>query len=265
MDILMTIVYIILFIITMVFVFSIGMLRPFMPRNEIILVLVCAFIIGCLGGAFFLTPLYDEMPEIASTIEKAIPNHNETMYLDISSASDVDGLKDNLTSMDGVYSFEITGITFYMWHFTDKELRYMNSVLPNIDKNYKNFTVNESGKVDIDLNPGYDYNKALRSFSNWYELVYASTLSYAQLHIKIVLSTSSIDSVKDYLLERSIVPTKMEGPVQDSINQTNTSMLSNTEFVLVSGGVGVVVALMGVYFDNVVVVFRKIKNRRRRR
>ena len=35
MDILIAIVYVILFIILMVFVFSIGMLKPFMPKKEI--------------------------------------------------------------------------------------------------------------------------------------------------------------------------------------------------------------------------------------
>ena len=57
MDILIAIVYVILFIILMVFVFSIGMLKPFMPKKEIALVLVVAFLIGSIGGAFFLEPL----------------------------------------------------------------------------------------------------------------------------------------------------------------------------------------------------------------
>lgn len=258
MDILTAVVYVILFIIVMVFVFSIGMLRPFMPKKEVVLVLLCAFIIGCLGGAFFLSPLYEEVPEVVSTIEKVIPSNNETMYLDISSASDIDGLKENLTHMEGVYSFEVTGVTFYMWKFTDKEFKYVNSVIPNINSHYENFTVNQSGKIDINFDSGYDYNEALKSFSNWYGLVYGGTMSYAQLHIKVVLASSSVDSVKEYLLERSIVPSKMEGPIQDSINQTNDTMLSNNEFVVASGGIGVIVALMGIYFDNVVVIFRKL-------
>ena len=61
MDILIAIVYVILFIILMVFVFSIGMLKPFMPKKEIALVLVVAFLIGSIGGAFFLEPLYEEV------------------------------------------------------------------------------------------------------------------------------------------------------------------------------------------------------------
>lgn len=265
MDILTAAIYIVLFIIMMIFIFSIGMLKPFMPKKEVALVLACAFVIGCIGGVFFLSPLYDEVPEVVSTFEKVVPTNNETMFLDLSSASDIDGLKENLTKMDGIYSFEETGITFYMWHFTDKEMDWMNSVLQNLDSNYKNFTINESGRIDIDLKPGYDAMDGLKSFSGWYTEVYEGTISYAQVHVKVVLSSSAFDSVSDYLLQRGIVPSKVEGPIQDSINQTNTTMLNYGEFVLLSGGIGVIVALMGIYFDNVVVLFRKLKIGKRKK
>jgi len=43
MDIIIAIIYIVLFIIMMVFVFSIGMIRHYMPKRELALVLVVAF------------------------------------------------------------------------------------------------------------------------------------------------------------------------------------------------------------------------------
>ena len=42
MDIITTIIYIILFIIMMIFVFSMGMLKRYMPRREVLLVLLVA-------------------------------------------------------------------------------------------------------------------------------------------------------------------------------------------------------------------------------
>ena len=75
MDIITTIIYIALFVIMMIFVFSIGMLRKYMPRREILLVLVVAFLIGSIGGAFFLEPIYDELPAVVSAFEKSMPNN----------------------------------------------------------------------------------------------------------------------------------------------------------------------------------------------
>lgn len=259
MDILITIVYIILFLILMVFVFSIGMLRPFMPKREIALVLVVAFLMGSIGGAFFLEPLYEEVPAVVGELEKNIPGNEETLYLDLSSATDINELKQNLSQIDGFKSFNETGITFSMWSFNDRELAYFDTVLSNIDSHYQSYTIDPSGKIDITLEPGYDSSSALQSFSDWYKLVYGDSIAYAQIHAKLVVSSSSLDKFEDVLLGRGIVASQIEGPVQDTINQTNESMLSYNGFVAISGVVGVIVAVIGIYFDSVVVTYRKFK------
>ena len=102
MDFLTFIVYIVLFVILMIFVFSIGMLKPFMRKKEMALVLISAFFIGSLGGAFFLSPIYDDVPEMMSNFEKVVPSNEETMDLMFSSSLDIDELEKNLTETEGV-------------------------------------------------------------------------------------------------------------------------------------------------------------------
>ena len=92
MDIITTIIYIALFIIMMIFVFSIGMLRTYMPKKEILLVLLVAFLIGSIGGAFFLEPIYKETPYVMKLVERNMPNTEETLYLDLSSSIDLNEL-----------------------------------------------------------------------------------------------------------------------------------------------------------------------------
>lgn len=265
MDLFITIVYIILFIIMMVFVFSIGMLKPFMAKKEMVLVLVSAFIIGALGGAFFLMPLYDELPEVTSAVERVMPNNEETLEIIMSSASDMSEIEQNITNTEGVKSFDITGITFNLWRFNDKEMEYMNSVVPNIDSHYTNYTVSQSGKIDISIEKGYEPASALESFSDWYMLVYGDSLTYAQIHANITVASSSLETVEQELLDRGIVATNITGPVQDSMAETTDSMLSNTEFTIATGVVGIIVAVIGIYFDSVVVGFRKLNKRLKRR
>lgn len=259
MDIFTTIVYIILFIIMMVFVFSIGMLKPFMDKKETALVLICGFVIGGLGGAFFLSPIYDDVPDVVSTLERTVPSNEETLYLDFSSAISIDDLESNLTSIEGVRSFNVTGITFNLWQFEDDEQAYLERTIGNINSHYVNWSVNSSGTIDIDIEDGYDVSEALRSFSDWYRLVYGETIAYAQVHAVLVVQSSSLDEVEDLLLQRGIVPTESHGPVSDSIERTNASMLSYNEFICATGIFGVIVAIFGIYFDTVVVGFRKLK------
>ena len=259
MDIITTIIYIILFIIMMLFVFSIGMLRPFMNKKEISLVLVVAFFIGILGGAFFLSPIYSDMPEIASSVERIIPSNEETLYLDVSSATDLNKLKNDLSQIDGFKSFEETGVTISLWKFSDKEYEYFNYVVGNIDSHFTNYTVNQTtGTIYIALD-NYSSSEALKVFADWYKLVFGGPISYAQVHAKLVVSSSSLNQVEDLLLNKGIVASSIDGPVQNTVDITNSSMLSNNEFVIVSGIFGVVVGLIGIYFDSFVVGFRRFK------
>ena len=257
MDIITTIIYIVLFVIMMLFVFSIGMLRKYIPRKEVILIILVAFLIGSIGGAFFLEPIYRELPSVVNVVEMNIPNNEETMYLDLSSSLDLAELENNLTNTPGFKSYNETGITITLWSFNERELAYFEDIVGNIDSNYGNYTVNSSGRIDISLDDNYSANQALKSFSDWYKLVYGNSLSYAQVHSVLVIDSSAYNDFAQNLLDRGVVASKVEGPVQDVVNSTNSSMLTNTEFVLITGAVGVAVAVFGIYYDKFVVFGRR--------
>ena len=258
MDMLISIIYVILFIVMMIFVFSIGMLRQFMPKREIVLVLAVAFFIGCIGGAFFLEPIYQDLPEVMSLVEKNMPNNEETLYLDLPASVDINELKQTFESTDGFKSFKESSITIPMWKFDDSEKSYFNFVVGNIDSHYKSYNVTASS-IEIELEDNYSSTSALKSFSDWYKLVYGGSISYAQVHCELVIDSSQIDTFEDILLQRGVVPTSMEGPVQERMNNTNASMLSDIEFTLACGGVGVVVSILGIYIDSVVPAYRRFK------
>ncbi len=258
MDMIVIVIYLILFIIMMVFTFSIGMLRQFMPKKEIILVLIVAFLIGAIGGAFFLDPIYDELPAVVGAFERSMPNNEETLYLDLSSSVNIDELKDNLSATEGFKSFNEESITIPLWTFNEREHDYFESIVGNIDSHYKNYNITSS-EIQITLEENYTSTEALKSFSDWYKLVYGGTLSYAQVHARLVIDSASLDTFENNLLERGIVASHIEGPIQDSINNVNSTMLTNTQFTLLCGGLGVVVALLGIYIDSVVPAYRRFR------
>ena len=259
MDIITTIIYIALFIIMMIFVFSIGMLRTYMPKKEVLLVLVVAFLIGAIGGAFFLEPIYQEMPYVMKVVEKNMPNTDETLYLDLSSSIDLNELQQNISHTDGFKSYKEESITIPLWKFSEMEKSYFERIVGNIDSHYGNYTVNSSGSITIELKDNYTATQALKSFSDWYKLVYGTSLSYAKVHSKLVIDSYNYDEFQQNLLQRGIVASKLEGPIQSDLNSTSNWGISNTYFVLITGGIGVIVALMGIYVDSVVVYYRRFK------
>ena len=258
MNVITSVIYIVLFIIMMIFVFSIGMLRKFMPKKEMLLVILVAFLIGSIGGAMFLEPIYREVPAAVDVVGSNLPMDDETLYLDLSSSINVDELKNNLSSTEGFKSFEETSVTIPLWSFNEQERAYFEQTIGNIDPHFKNYTIDSSGNIEIQLEDNYTAKEALKSFSDWYKLVYGETISYAQVHAKVVVASNSVDTIKDVLLKFGVVPSKMEGPVQERFNETNSSLMSSNEFVLITGGIGVVVAVLGIFHDGVVVFIRKI-------
>ena len=243
----------------MVFVFSIGMLRHYMPKKEILLVLVVAFLIGAIGGAFFLEPIYEELPSVVSMVEKNVPGNEETLYLDLSSSININEMKEELAKIDGFKSFKETSITIPLWKFNDREIEYFNHVLGNIDSHYKHYNVTKDGNLVIQIEDNYTSNEALKSFSDWYKLVYGGSLSYAQVHAELVVDSASVDKFDKYLLEKGVVASNRSGPVQDIVNVTSTNMISNTYFVLITGAVGVIVAVFGIYYESLGVSIRRFK------
>lgn len=267
MDIVIAIIYIILFIVMMIFVFSIGMLKQYMPKKEVILVLVVAFFIGAIGGAFFLDPIYDELPTMVSTVEKNMPNNEETMYLDLSSSIDTNELSKNLSGTPGFKSFKETSVSIPMWSFSQMEHDYFDEIVGNIDSRYASHNIT-SDSIEIELEDNYTSSQALKSFSDWYKLVYGETISYAQIKAVLVVDSTNLDKFEQNLLERGIVASKIEGPIQNSVDNANATMLSNVEFTVVCGVIGVVVALIGIYMDSVVPLYRRfnkfIRTKRKR-
>lgn len=243
----------------MVFVFSIGMLRNYMPKKEIVLVLIVAFLIGAIGGAFFLEPIYEELPSVMSIVEKNVPGNEETLYLDLSSSINMNELKENLSSTDGFVSFKETSITIPLWKFNDREMDYFNYVLGNIDSHFKHYNVTKDGKLQIALEDNYSSYEALKSFSDWYKLVYGGAISYAQVHAELVVQSSALDTFEQNLLDNGIVASSKEGPVHDSINNTNSTMLPNIYFVAITGAFGVLVAVIGIYYESFGVFSRRFK------
>lgn len=260
MEIIIAIIYVILFIIMMIFVFSIGMLKQYMPsKKEVVLVLIVGFLIGCIGGAFFLDPIYDELPSVVNAVERSMPNNEETLYLDLSSSIDINQLKENLSATEGFKEFNENSISIPMWDFNPDERAYFESIIGNIDYNYKSFNISESGTIEIELADNYSSTEALKSFSDWYKLVFGETVSYAQVHATLVIDSSTLDTFEQNLLQKGIVASKIEGPIQDRVDNTNSSMLSNTQFTLICGAFGVIVAIIGIYMDSVVPRYRRFK------
>lgn len=243
----------------MVFVFSIGLLRPYMPKKELALVFAAAFIIGSLGGAFFLTPVYNDLPNVICSVEQILPTSEETMRLDISYSDNAPQIIEHLKDMDGVRSVKVTGVTIYLYSLSDNDVATIDRALGIIDDSYKSWDVSKTGKIEIQLKDDASLASALQSFSNWFELVYGTKVGSALVHVEVVVASSQFDNIQDYLLSNRVVPNNVTGVGHSLKENVQNSLLPDNQFIICCGIFGVIVSLFGVYFDNLVVMYRKLR------
>ncbi|HIH62529.1 MAG TPA: hypothetical protein HA298_07625, partial [Methanobacteriales archaeon] len=65
MNVIITLIMLILFIILLAFVFSVGLMTPVVGKKNLLFVIFIGFMVGVIGGTFFILPVYDDIPGMA--------------------------------------------------------------------------------------------------------------------------------------------------------------------------------------------------------
>ncbi|WP_042703886.1 hypothetical protein [Methanobrevibacter arboriphilus] len=87
-----------------------GLLTPIIGKKDIISVLAIGFIVGLVGGTFFISPIYQEMPYVVGSVYETIGDNNETITAELSPSIDENSLITELKQKEGVISVSNKGI-----------------------------------------------------------------------------------------------------------------------------------------------------------
>ena len=251
MDILTAILYIILFMVLMLFVFSMGLLIPIVGNKDIISVLAIGFIVGLVGGAFFVTPIYQEIPYVVGSIVETFTGDNELINIEVSPIVDLNKLLIDLNETEGIISIIHKGVEVKTDPFSSGRKKIIEEKLPIVDKNFNNFSVNETGVIYLNVPEGYEPHAAIKKLGDWLMYTGEINIRYTLIHIQIEAKPSNVDDIVKFLNSENIVVTSIEGPVEDSINNTKNLMLDNNYIIVLSGFFGVIIALISIYIDDI--------------
>jgi len=245
----------------MIFVFSMGLLTPIIGKKDIISVLVIGFIVGLVGGAFFIVPIYQEVPNVVGSIEKTIAGGYERINIEVSPIVDLNKLLIDLNKTEGVVSIINKGVIIKTDPFSNSRKKIIENKLSIVDKDFKNFSVNESGIIAINVTPGHNPNTGIKTLGDWLMYTGEINIRYTLIHIQIVAKPSNVDDIVKFLNSENIVVTSIEGPVENSVDNTKSSMLDNSIIIFLFGVIGVIVALTGIYFDEIRPVLNRFLSR----
>ncbi|MCL2116684.1 MAG: hypothetical protein FWH29_10750 [Methanobrevibacter sp.] len=258
MDIVSSVIYIVLFTVLLVFVFSMGLLTPMIGKKDFLSVIAIGCIVGLIGGGFLIAPVYDELPNVVGPVRQVFAE-NEVVFIEFSTNLNASNIIKQIEEIDGVTSVENNGLFLETTSFSDGRKKIIEEKIPIVDENFKSWNVNSSGKININITEGYDSNHAIKVLSDW--LMYTAEIEtkYSVIKVKINVESNKIDNLLNYLEANEIVISSVEGPVQSTIEDTKNTMLDRSIIIFCMGILGIIVALFGIHYDETIEYLKKSK------
>lgn len=257
MDLITGIIFLILFIIIMVFAFSMGILSPYVGRREILSIILIGFVLGAIGGYFFIDPIYDESPYVIGNIQGLFTMDSEVINLNIPSTSNISDITNKINNLTGVNSVTTNGFELKTGFIKNTTKIYVEDYLKS-DPEIESYKVT-SNSVTVDLKNDASSTTTLGSLVNWLSNKAGVGSEFAFVHIQVHVDANKVTEVRDYLKENDYTIISIEGPVQSTIHYLYDHLLPTYAVMIITGLIGVAVAIAGIFVEPLTKFTRRFK------
>lgn len=263
MNSIVSIVYLIIFILMLVFVFSTGLLIPIIGKKNIIVVCIVGFIVGIVGGGFFISPIYQDLPYLVGDVHSMIDSNHEFLNVsvnssNINSSNKINDSINTIKNMKGFKSLESSEFKLMTSKFSQERKKLIEKYLSN--KNYSYYGVNSSGVINIQTKKEVDSNE-INIIAKWLDYTGGVKTKEYIIYFNANINAFDINDDINMLNEKQINIESITGKNQDSINLVKSLLVSKEQMILICGLLGFLVALISVFFDSISRFFRKFKKK----
>lgn len=260
MDTLIVIIMLVLFIFLMVFVFSTALLTPMIGKRNLLFVLSLGFIVGIVGGTFFIAPLYDDMPDMARAVFTFSSGSPEVINVNMSTDSNVNAFIEETKKLNGVKDVQCEKITMRITPFDDGDWKQtFEERIPVVDSDVKEVQIISNDSFVLILNENSDPTRLVKNIDDWLDLVGGMDVFTNTAEISITVEPSQVGSVTDQLPPDTVVVTNITGQVEDQITSFKKNLPDRTSIVLLCGLLGVIVGAVGLFIDSITQMWDKIR------
>ena len=260
MDLITGIIFLILFLIIMVFAFSMGILSPYVGRREILSIILIGFVLGAIGGYFFIDPIYDESPYVIGNIQGMFSMDSEVINLNIPSTSNISDITNKINNLTGVNSVTTNGFELKTGFIKNTTKIYVEDYLRS-DPEIESFKVTNNS-VTVDLKNDASSTTTLGSLVNWLSNKAGVGCEFAFVHIQVHVDANEVTEVRDYLKDNDYNIISIEGPVQNTIHYLYDHLLPTYAVMIITGLIGVGVAIAGIFVEPLTKFTRRFKKNR---
>lgn len=249
----------------MAFVFSTALLTPLIGKKNFLFVIGLGFVVGLIGGAFFIAPVYDDLPDMARALYMTTSDQAEVITLNISTDSNVNQAIDTVRKIPGVQSVESGEITVKTTNISTSWKNSIESRITTANSNITSGKIISSDTMLIQIKPGSDPTDVIKKLKNWMILVSGIDIRFAIVQVKVVVDASRVDEVVKELPQGEVVVTEISGPIEKEIQTLKNTIPSKSNVILFCGFLGVIVGLMGMFIDSIIRGLKGIKDKLRKK
>ena len=261
MDTLVAILMVVLFLILLIFVFSTALLTPIIGKKNLLFVIFIGFMVGIVGGAFFIAPLYDDLPEMTRGFYYYTSSANGTIGVDVSTNIDITEFIDTTKKMDGVFDVYSSGIIIKTDPFPDNRKKIIEEKIPLIDPNITSWKIDNAGTITIVTKKGYNPETAISTLAEWLMFTGGINTKYSMVHVSIIAQTNKIDNITKTISQQDIVITGIEGPVEEKIQWLDNALPDKNNIIILCGIIGMLTGLAGVFIDTIMSYLNNLRNK----
>ena len=263
METIVVILMVALFIILMVFVFSIALLTPIIGKRNLLFVISIGFITGLIGGAFFIVPVVEDIPGLATSFYLTTSNDLETLNADVSTNIDINQFIQDTTKIDGVKNVTVSGVTLKTTPFSSSWKTTLQSRIPVAIKGIKSVQIPSNDTINIQVQDQSDTPDVVNKLESWLVLVSGTNVKYSTAHATIQVESTKLPAASSQISNEAVI-TSSTGPTQDKINYISSIIPNKFDVIFICGIIGVIVGLAGVFIDTLSEFSNSLKNRIKR-
>lgn len=265
MDALTIIIMLILFIIAMIFVFSTALLTPYLGKKNLVSILLLGLIVGAVGGAFLLSPIVEDIPDFSRTIIEENIEGTDEISMGLSTNRNVTQLIENISSISGVQKVTYEGIEIR----TDEPFEtpaQQESFFSKIKASSSSIEdVEDQGNNSyfIKITENGDPQQVLTGIYDVFGSETYVHLRYTSMDANATVSANNVTKIMNAIQDSGAIIHSVSGPTEDQVNIVNKYTPNQTDIVIISAVLGVIVALAGFFIDSIF-SFRKRRKKEKK-
>ncbi len=267
MDALTIIIMIVLFILAMLFVFSTALLTPYIGKKNLISVILLGLIVGLTAGAFLLTPIMEDIPDFTRTIVEESVEGTDVIELDLSTNGNLTQIIENISSISGVERVDYKGITIKIDEEFDSEREKMliTQAINYSNENISNVIEEDENTFLVEIAEGGDPQGVLNSIYSTFSRETYTHLRYTSMSANATVQANNVTKILNTLSENDVVVLNVTGPTETQNAFFSQFMPNETNTILLSGLLGVIVAAAGFFVDSLITFVNNFRKKRKKK